>query len=294
MKLSKREIVMLTFLIILGMIFVEYRFVIMPSITQYDELTLKADEVQAQVDTIKLTIATAKNLEKKRDENLVKIKELSVPYIDGVNPDSLLAYTHELVLKHELVLESYSPSAVIVNQMTPEQAIAFNLTYDLKSLAEKYQQIGQATPTPTPTPSENADSGQNTGNENAPKDFVEQYNIIIMAKGTYAQIYSFIQEIQSLNRSIIISNINIQPTTDSVTVPDAASPDVTAPDVIVPGQDTILGVELWLNFYGITKLIPADEPINDWSRPAVTGKTDNPFYYPTPTPTPQVTPTPGP
>ena len=70
MRLSKRELIMLILLIIVAVIFIEYRFVIIPGIEEYDRLMSEKQAAEAEIQTIELNMAIAKQNESKRDENI--------------------------------------------------------------------------------------------------------------------------------------------------------------------------------------------------------------------------------
>ena len=300
MKLSKREIIMLTLLILIAMVFVEYRFVIVPGIARYDELVMKRDQVSMQVDAIKLNIATTKNLAAKRDANLAEIREVSKPFIDKVQPDTLLAFTHDLFLRHGFDIVSYDPGAVLAAQMTPEFTAAIELTYDLKVLAQQYQNLDQ--PEPTLAPGENGNEEQPGGEGEPPaddengKDIVERYSVIIEADGSYAQVYDLLADIQSMNRSVFISNINMTPIAPETVAEPSVGPEpgqvtptpspTPLPDVEAPeARSADVQLVIWLEFVGISKLEESSDDLSRWNRPGFTSQTDDPFYLPTPTPT---------
>ncbi len=67
MRLSKREIIMLVLLMIVALVFVEYRFVITPGIEKYEPAP-NAMRFEAEVRTIEMNMAIAKQNETKRDE----------------------------------------------------------------------------------------------------------------------------------------------------------------------------------------------------------------------------------
>jgi Tfp pilus assembly protein PilO len=264
MKLSKREAVLLTFLLVIGLVFVEFRFLLTPAINNMVTLSEEYSDLQFEYQTINNNLTLAKAMEKTRDENLIKIKELSQPFLDGVAPDALLVFTHEMMLKHGFTLDSYSPSPLSSQLLQPEQAEISALTYRIKEIAVEYRNLSQ------PVSEEPAEQGGQDQPEST-NDVVELYQLNIFALGSYDQIKTMLDDFDSLAKWIIITNINM--------TPDQADP-------------TLLYIEFWINYYGIEKLEPETESINDWLREPFPASTDNPFgpaLSPAPEPTPAET-----
>lgn len=252
MKLTKREIIMLAALIIIALIFIEFRLILTPGMARLNELTERQTSLELEYQNINFNIALAKNMEKTRDENLIKIGELSVPFLNGVASDALLVFTHEMMLKHGFVPDSFAPSPLTSEILQPAQAEISRLTYRLKEIAIEYRELAGEEP------------GEPGGNGETPPaestdDVVEVYTLQVRARAGYDQIKDLIDDFDSLGRHIIITNINMSPAQD---------------------QPELLDVEFWISYYGIEKLIDAEDPLNTWMREAIEPIQDNPFIQP--------------
>lgn len=255
MKLTKREIILLSFLIIIALVFIEFTLILKPGLDRLSELNAEQADMQFRVDTINLDLTVAKNNEKKRDENLQKINELGAPFLNGVTTDALLVFTHEMLIKHGFSPFSYSPSSLSSELLQPESAEITALSYRLKEIAVEYNSLGTAEPEPgeptTPTPS-----------EVQVNDVVERYTVQVTASGSYDMIKALLDDYQSLNRTIIITNMSMTP-----------NPTVGMLDVM-----------FYVNYYGVEKLDQSPDPINTWTRetqPVTTVDPYNPAAVPT-------------
>lgn len=253
MKLSKRELILLILLLIIGLSFMEYRFVLTPGLARFTELTAKEAALDNEINTINFDLTVAKTMQKTLDENLLKIGTLSKPFLSSVSPDALLVFTHQMLTKHGFIVSNYSPSPVISSILLPETAEISNLTYRIKQIAQEYQAAEQGVPMPTePTSTEEPPAEA----EKPADTVVELYTLMVNASGTYDQIKAMMDDFKSLDRKILIKNINMSPSQS------------------VAG---ILDIEFWIEYYGIEKLEPADDPLNEWSRETLPASTEDPY-----------------
>ncbi|HBP38502.1 MAG TPA: hypothetical protein DD640_07140 [Clostridiales bacterium] len=260
MKLSKREVIMLTLLLIIALVFIEYRFILKPGLETFKKLQTEENDLINTIDNINFDLTVAKAMEKTRDENLTEIVDLSVPFLDGVAPDALLVFTHAMLQKHGFNPSIYGPSPLQSQLLTTDEATITRLTYRIKEIAVEYQALHK-------------EAGEPTGGETAPAvtdkeiiDEVERYSVQVVATGTFAQIKELLDDFDSLNRTIIINSIYMTPV-DTIT--------------------GLLDIEFWVNYYGIEKLEPSDDPLNKWTRESQPVSTADPYVaLPTPTPAP--------
>ncbi len=265
MKLSKREIILLTLLIIIGLFYLEYQFVFAPGLDHFNELTTKQAELDAQIDEITLNLKMAEVFAKKRDESLKQIETLSAPFIDGLKSDSLLLFTHDLMQRNGFLPSAYTLSMIEGASLVPNQLDINELTYQLGQLAEQYKN----TETNAPKETEPADNQPSTtpSEENQDSDAVEQLTIQINAETSYAQILQLLDDLKGLNRSIIVSDLKINSTS-------AES----------------LNVDISLFFIGIKSLEPRNDDLTQWSRAPYDGGSANPYQYSSPQETTKTTP----
>ncbi len=265
MKLTKREIIMLTFLIIIALFFVEYRLILSPGLARLTALSEKEASLENEYQTIYFNLATAKNLEKTIEENLAAIDGLSEPFLSGVAPDALLVFTHEMMLKHGFSPQNYSPSPNASELLQPTQVEISDLSYRLKEIAVAYRQLKGKMPA---EPDED-DAEPSKGDAN--DDIIEVHTIQIDAVAGYEQIRALIDDFHSLGRHITITNINMSP---------AQQDEETG--------ESLLSVAFAINYYGIEKLVEGQDPLNTWMREALVSTTENPFISP---PEPETEPT---
>lgn len=250
MKLSKREMILLFILLIIGLSFLEYSVIVTPGLAKYSDLKAKEVALDNEIDTINLNLTLAKTMEKTLNENLQKISALSQPYLSGVSPDALLLFTHNMMTKHGFISKSYGPSPLNTRLLQPESAELVKITYRIKEIAKAYKTAGIAkTNTTTETKVTNE---ENT----AANDIVECYTLQVTATGSFDQIKLLLDDYDSLNRYIQVSNISMEPNTTAA---------------------NLLNIEFMINYYGIEKLVPVEDPINVWTQNPMNAKTTNPY-----------------
>ena len=120
MKLSRRELIMLVLLLIIAIVFIEFRFVISPMIKQYEDLRSERDAVQDEVQAIELNMAIAKQNETRRDENLDQIEQLSERFFAELKKDALLVRTHDIILEQGLNPMQYQFQQIQAVPLVPE------------------------------------------------------------------------------------------------------------------------------------------------------------------------------
>lgn len=256
MKLSKRELILLILLLIIGLSFLEYRFVLMPGLAKFSDLTAKEAALDGKIDTINTDVKIAEAMQKTLTDNLAKIDKLGQPFLDGVSPDTLLLFTHQMLVKHGFAVSNYSPSPVNSSILLPETAEVTELTYRIKQIAEEYRAAENGTPVVT----EPSAPTETTPTEKPADTVVEYYTLMVNATGSYEQIKAMLDEFDSMNRKILIKNINMTPS-QSVA--------------------NLLDIEFWIEYYGIEKLEPTTDPLNEWNRETSPAGTEDPYAVPT-------------
>lgn len=252
MKLSKREIVMLTILAIIAIVFVEARLIVTPALNRLNELSTQLSSLQYEYQTINFNLTMAENSKKTVENNLKTINDLSQPFLDGVTPDSLLLFTHSMLAKHGFLPYSYSPSPISAELLQPDQVIVSELSYRLKELADQYRMLNNDGTNPDNTSNE----GNAAGNSGDGSEIVEHYALQIQATGTYDQLKALLDDYRGLNKTIILSTVNIAP---------------------AQGGTGLLEIQFAVDYYGIEKLQSESDPINEWPRDQVNAGTQDPF-----------------
>jgi|LSQX01.1.fsa_nt_gb Tfp pilus assembly protein PilO len=266
MKLSKREFIMLVLLLIVAIIFIEFRFVINPMINKYDELRSERGVVQDEVQNIELDIAIAKQNESKRDENLEQIKQISKRYFGELQKDALLVRTHDIILEQGLLPTQYSLQQIQTAPLVPETYSAVKLSYEMKDLAETYRLLIEQ------NDEVNIPDDEQTGEEAVAAGPVELYQINFTVRGTYDQLNNYLDALSELKRSLMVASLSL--------VPDASQPtDVNDPDIVETDEEreSFLSMQVTLYYFGLSKLIPEEDQFNQWYREPFVPIAFNPF-----------------
>ena len=244
MKLSKREIVMLAVLFIIAIVFVEFRLIITPGINRVSKLSADLVSLEAKVDEININLASIDALTEKRDNNLEEINVLSTPFINEIKPDVLLLFMHDLMRSNLFLPDGYSISGIQTSVLSEKTINVIDLTYQLSDLADQYQQLQNPTDT---IPDNQAQVDDSTGS-------VEIFSVHVTAIGTYSQINTLVDQIQTYNRTMTITGLNIY----------------------YIGEDQ-LQLDLTVQFIGIKKLVPVTDDFTVWPRPDYDGGLEDPY-----------------
>ena len=242
MRLSKREIVMLILLIVIALVFIEFRFIIRPGLDRYETLLNRQNMVTDEVNLVMINIASLESRQKTLKSNLDEIKVLSKPYFEGIKIDNLLNYSRDIILQNEITIISYTPGPAQVTQITLPQVQLHESLYKLKELAQSYK---GSTGSP--------DQG---GNPDSLTEDIELFELPISVTGTYEQLRNLLTDIERQNRTMRVNNLTIE----------------------VNEQYEMLSMSFTLEFYGLEKLVPdGTDPITKWPRAPFDGGTENPY-----------------
>lgn len=281
MRLSKRELIMLVFLIIIAVIFIEYRFMIVPAIEDYDKLLIERQSAQSKIQEIDLNMAIAKQNEMKRDDSIQEIKKLAGRFFSELQMDALLVRTHDLILEQGLNPLQYQIQQIQASPLMPAEFNEMEMTYEMKNLAQTYWLITGAS-----DPAEISNNPVST----ASGDQIEQYQISFSARGTYTQLNDYLEAVSKLQRSIVVSSLTIIPDTTVIPTPTPAvtepeepgvTPAPTPTPIVEPTPEEadtqLLSMQITLYYYGLVKLIPTEDTFNQWYREPFTPVEYSPF-----------------
>ncbi len=206
------------FFIYHAVFFIEYRYVITPGIARYDSLTAEKQKVEGPGKYHSVKPGNRQTEREERDENLDHDQDISKTLFWRMQMDALLVRPM-ISFSRKALARSIPIQQILASSLAPQTASEFDMTYQLKSLANTYQiltgkeQVKPADPAAPP-----AVAG----------DQVEQYQIGINARGSYNQIKSFLDAINNMQRSVVISTL--------VMVPDLTPPEPT-PEPTEPGDE---------------------------------------------------------
>ena len=255
MRLSKRELFMVILLLVVAVVFLEFRFVIAPGIEKNEQLNAEREAVENEVNTINLNMAMAKQNEDKLNEDLDQIRLLSKRYFGELAIDALLARTHDMVVEQDLIPTNYQWQQI---QLTPLNTASYSetlLSYELKELAQTYGLLtGQIEMLPE-TEEEQQDVTEEEGSTP-----VEQYQITYTLRGSYRQMLNYLDALHDLQRSLVVSSLMLVP--EDIVFEDNETGDIGQ----APEEVQILSMQITLNYYGIAKLTPTTDEFNQWYR----------------------------
>ena len=254
MKLSKREIILVLILLLIGIAFVEVRFLITPGIEKLANKQMDLLEIQSEYQAAQYQIDSIDRLTEKRDDALELIAEQSKPFLGSVKADALLLFTHEMLLSHGFVVYSYTPSMLETILLQPEQVAISELTYKLKEIAMQYRNIN-------PDASDDASNVSSMTIQPTGDEYVELYSVQVRAKATYAQVKTLLDDFKNLEKTIVFNRLSMTPT---------------------QGTTGILDVEFTVEYFGIAKLVDEEDSLNDWIRDPIMSIDTDPFLAPLP------------
>ena len=263
---------MLVFLLLVGLVFVEYRFVITPGITKYEELRSTEADLATQIDVINVKIRIAEQNKEKRDDTLANIYVASQPFLDTLREDILLQYTYELMNRYSYVPTYYSISPIVVSAPNPALVEIQQLKYSLAETVNAYNSIRASS------------QGDDLVDEPIVNlSEIETAAFIVTATGSYDQLKNLLADIQGLNRTILVSDLSIS--INNETVQEELTLD---PVTGLPVENPIIGEDLYpqenqliysfrIAYYGLMKIKPVQDEFNTWPRPDVDSGYVNPF-----------------
>lgn len=253
MKLTKREAILLAVLSIMVLVFIEYQVLFIPLKAQYDNLVTEDKSIQTRVNETNKLISSVSLLRSKKDQTISKVNIVSEPFFGKLNADSLLLNTHTLLSSSGLQYKSYKLKDNKLYQFDNTQSSVSSYIYQLQKLADEYSNIGStidkpATPTPTPAAAANAGKADKS-------DEIETCSFTIDMTGSYEQLRQFITSLESLNKTIKVSTLDIKSS----------------------GVQGIIDATIDINFFGVAKFKDVTDQVNTWSQQAYTAGTGDPY-----------------
>lgn len=252
MKITKREAVLLTILILLVVIFIEYQVLYTPFKARYDALVEKDAAVQTEVDTVNALINNLPALKTKKEEALAKVAVKAEPFFNTLKTDALLWNTKELLVGTGLSHQAYQMSENKLVQLTTADQKTNELAYKLSKLATDYKNIATGTEQPAEEPKPNQTKPNDNKQENL--DEIEACSITVEMSGSYDQLRQFIISLEALNKTISISSLEIISDT--------------------PGT---IEATMQVNYYGVTKIENHPDQFNQWSPPQYQSGSGDPY-----------------
>ncbi len=249
MKLTRREFILLAALLVIGLVFGGYQFVYQPIQARIATLQAEKDSVTNQKDLALAEISTLKNYTDRRDKAVAAIATTSTDFLPGLPLASILLYINDTVAANGLQPSTYLVSPASAIQVITTADPNGSIHYPIADLAQQYRDYkastGGATPTPAPA------SGTTQAD---PTRQVGLLSVKLSMVGSYAQCKDFIDRVNGLKRTIVVTRISYVPSGTDTTI------------------DRQFNFEIDLDFYGIDKILPQTDDTFTWNRPDSTGK----------------------
>lgn len=270
MSLSKREQVLLSILLIIGILAGGYYLIFLPMMETLTAAQSRQTELQTEYDTVSAEM-----------KNFDKLQADATALYDAVNERTKKYYPS--IIQEQIILtlnQLYTDSAVkVVNESfafdyavdVPRQAGAGQgevVVPTLLAASDSYKAIEAGQPTEPAAPAKEKSEEEQKAYEASLKS-VNGLGVTIEFSAPYANVIDLVDRIEKLNRTIQINSINLSLSTDEQTITDAAGNVV-----VVPQTQPLLTGTIDLVFHAIPKLVDQDGTYVEWTLPPDTGKTD--------------------
>lgn len=250
MKLSKREKYMLILLALVILITGYYQFIYTPQMNKIKELKAKIEEYE-NVNLITKIQASPQNKVYKEFKILnSKIDMITSYFFPDIIQEKIIINLNEMINNSQIKVKSMNftePSYGLIETRETEE--------NKESLLEQYVKIyNEISRTINKTEKINKEkSEQNLEKKESLDDKIKRMTVSLKFDGSYEKIMSFLNEVESSNRKIIIKNLNI-----------------------VQADDEFMTGNIILDYFAIPKITEEDEEYLNWYIENEYGK-DNPF-----------------
>lgn len=258
MRLSKREAVLLIILLLIALVFAEYQLVYIPGKARLDELSAESQMYQDEADRITTLISNVDKVRQRKEDVLSDIDASSKRFLDGLNTDALLWNTYELLNQAGLQLNGCTTSDKDVAVITGQQGEIRDLTYQLKSLADKYAHVATELDEPNELSNPESKPEDTTKVDEDLSGQIEVYAITINAVGTYEQLRQFMANLEAQEKTISVTTLGINSSDES----------------------NLIEVEILISHYGVVKIKPDNDNVNIWRQPPYPTGDGDPFARP--------------
>lgn len=250
MKLTKRELILLVFLLLIGLSFVEYRFIVAPGFDKYWQLTERNEQLDAEISSIQLDLQSSVKAKDERDDFVRQIQDVQSRFLGPLQSSRLFYYSYDLMTRNQFLPGSYSITPVTLNLPNPDKIILEKINYKLSDMVEQYEQIRKVEELQTDS-QENSDADT----ESQILSELELLEMLITGTGQYEQIKTLLSDIKAQNKTFVVSYLNLTPV-----------------------NADMIGFEIRLQYYGVKKFEQTEDNFNTWIRPPFDGGIENPFY----------------
>lgn len=247
-------------LIVLGLMLIiggYYKFILSPQLTKLDNMKQEVIDKKAEVERVKLEISEKSPVHKNFKIINAKIKSMTKPLFPSINQEKIIVILDDMLEKSNLEGNSISFSEIDVNEIDVKKEEEKDKDYLIKNLSEEYKGNKKV--------KKDEESNENQENTDENKKETEKMTATISYKGKYKDLIIFLEQIETYDKKILVSNISIS----------KAKENNTDEYGIVTEENSITG-SIALDFYSVPKIHKQDEEYLKWDFDNGYGK-DDPF-----------------
>jgi type IV pilus assembly protein PilO len=284
MKLSPREQLLLTILIVLALLAGGYYLVYLPLSETHNQLQTEREDLQLQYDETMARIASIDRTKAELNDLAARVNERTKVYFPSIIQEKLMLTLNPLYAASDVTVKNETFTLDVGHDLA--QAPAETKTEDpnsLKALATAYNAAlsGQAAPAAQTTEAQPADeaaqkqSEEEAAAQKAAVTSIESMNLNLTCSGTYIQMTDLMRYIENLNRKVQFESLSLTKSDSTqVVTTDAAGNQVAATI-----SNNRLDCSFTLSFHAIPKLVTQDQEYEAWELMGSYGKAD-PFTEP--------------
>lgn len=207
MKISKKEKLLLIMLVTILLSVIYYQAVYVSQREQLAQLEVDKQEIKARYDQVMETISTLEQRQERIEQSYLNISEESKEFYPTLVQEQLIIELDQLLTEHLIEANiSFTQGSVAVVEAINSSEMT-NVQSSLQPLVDQYSYYSEQSSETTTLPEGNdvVSSSQTT---------VEQMKISISFNATYANLKSFIQQLEQYERQIVITNLSVTPGLD--------------------------------------------------------------------------------
>jgi type IV pilus assembly protein PilO len=263
-KITQREKTLLVFLGIVVIIAISYFLLFKPQFDKLASLASEKAELELEVERANKELDSGAQLDANLAELKAELTEKTKKYYPEIMQDQIIILINQLINKTAISSDSLNFSPVVIKNITNPSAASQEIgDYELYKLAQDYRSISSEKDAEDDTDipdadgangeTEQADAGEQRQGTQELQSQISSLQLSMNFRGSYAQIMSFIREIEDLDRSILVNSFSM-----------------------AKDQDDLISADIQLEFIALPKLQDTDSEYLNWPYNNRYGKT-NPF-----------------
>ncbi|MFD3156357.1 hypothetical protein ACFIJ5_05780 [Haloimpatiens sp. FM7330] len=209
MKVTKREKILLIILAVLLVGFVYYKLIIKKQNENIKNLTSKKNEYEQKVESVKNKIAS-------KNRKSLEIKILNSKILDKydrffpkLEQERIIVILNEMLENSKLEGNVLSFSENVLEKANIKTKSKKSRETHMGKLVEEYNSLENKTKNNNENIGSNKNTIKNNSKDSSINSAVSKMQCTLSFKGTYEEIFDFINKIENFNKEIIINNISI-------------------------------------------------------------------------------------